>query len=213
MRALWRSSLFPGCLGKQYSTDTSHSGSIYLEPEKFNVSLILNFICQKCYPHPAKYSSHSHTAPLLHPCLLGQVDIKQLLNRDVGRASEMEWLRIYDSEVRRLLSRGLAEQNHYQEIRSLDPELLTGSVPPPILGKNPERSIYRSSNVRDEAHPLRDSCCTVEPGPIWEDHQENSASGNATKPQALLHNLSLYESLSSKTILCKDCQEFLITES
>ncbi len=85
MRALWQTSLFPGCLSKQYSADTSHSSSIYLEPEIFNVCLILNFIRQKCSPPPTKIQqSQSYSSSMF---ILGQVVIKWLLNRNASRAS------------------------------------------------------------------------------------------------------------------------------
>lgn len=54
MRALWLSLLFPGCLSKQYSTDTSHSRSIYAGPKKINRPAILSSICRIRYHHPPK---------------------------------------------------------------------------------------------------------------------------------------------------------------
>lgn len=159
--------------------------------------------------------THQNTAvTVIQTHVYSRSDIKRLLNRNVGKASghkELEWLRIY-SMIQRSSS-GVEDwqsKNHYQGIRSLDPKLLTGSVSP-ILWQNPEGSIYRSSNVRDEAYPLRDSCCTVEPAAVWEDHQENSASGNTTKTPSAT---SAYISPSpQKPYACKDCQVFLITKS
>lgn len=54
MRALWLSQLFPGRLSKQYSTDTSHSRSIYAGPKKINRPAILSSICRIRYHHPPK---------------------------------------------------------------------------------------------------------------------------------------------------------------
>lgn len=198
MRALWWALLFPGRSSKQYSTDTSHSCSIYLEPEKFNLSPILYFICQKCYPHPPKHSSHSLTDSLLH--VYSGSDRHQMatwLQRQVRASGQTSVL---------------AEQNHRQGIRNLDPKQLTGSVSP-ILWQNPEGSTYRSLNVRSEAHHLRDLCCIMEPAPIWEDHHQNSVSRNTTK------TLSSYTISASiipspqKPYACKDCEVLLVTKS
>lgn len=155
-------------MSKQYSTDTSHSSSIYLEPKKFSISLIRNFICQKCSPHPPEYSSGGLTVPLL------QQQEHQI--RPESSSERAEWQRV------RL--RGPAVEFRADRAEPLSGEQKSGPQTAhrfsfPVLWRNPVGSAYRSSNVKDEAHPLRDSCCVVET--VWEDHQQNSASGNTTK--------------------------------
>lgn len=113
--------------------------------------------------------------------ILGQADIKQLLNGTAVRASCTLVFLIW----------GPAKSNHYQSMSRLESNQ---SVSP--SGGKTQREF---SNVSDEAHPLRDLCCALESAPVWEDHQQNCLSGNITKPQALLCNLSQYHSLSSKT--------------
>lgn len=113
--------------------------------------------------------------------ILGQADIKQLLNGTAVRASCTLVFLIW----------GPAKSNHYQSMSRLESNQ---SVSP--SGGKTQREF---SNVNDEAHPLRDSCCALESAPVWEHHQQNCLSGNITKPQALLCNLSQYHSLSSKT--------------
>lgn len=44
----------------------------------------------------------------------------------------------------------------------------------PIWQEQPQGSSFRPSNVRDETHPLLESCCTREPPKVWEGHQQTS---------------------------------------
>lgn len=115
MRALSRSLLFPGRLSKQYSTDTSDSGSIYLKPEKYNLSLILHFICQKCYP------THQNTMvtvlqSLSSMVILGPTDMKLTPHCHAKKASGLTIV--------------LAEQNYYWGIRNFE-TLSSLVIPPP----------------------------------------------------------------------------------
>lgn len=159
--------------------------------------------------------------PLSSVFILGQVDIKQLLNCNTSRSDqrvrlkELKWWRIYSTIQRS----GSGVEDWQSRVGPLSGDQKSGPRAAhrfsfPIVWRNPEGSAYRSSNVRDEAHPLRDSCCAVEPAPVWEDHQQNSAPGKHDQnPKRCYATAACIIPSPQKPYVCKDCQVFLITKS